>query len=106
MTFKKGQSGNPKGRPKHVMSDGRSVAEAARDYGEKALKALSDVMEDAKAPPSARVSAASALLDRGFGKPTQPISGDDDAPPIQNDHKVDISNLPLEVQRMIAKIAL
>jgi hypothetical protein len=31
-------------------------------------------MHDEKAPPAARVAAANALLDRGYGKPTQPIS--------------------------------
>jgi hypothetical protein len=30
------------------------------------------------APPAARVSAASALLDRGWGKPAQPHTGEDD----------------------------
>jgi hypothetical protein len=31
-------------------------------------------MHDEKAPAAARVAAANALLDRGYGKPTQPIS--------------------------------
>jgi hypothetical protein len=31
-------------------------------------------MHDTKAPSAARVAAANALLDRGYGKPTQPIS--------------------------------
>jgi hypothetical protein len=26
------------------------------------------------------------LIDRGYGRPTQPISGDDDAPPVQVEH--------------------
>ena len=30
--------------------------------------------DDEKAPPAARVAAANSLLDRGYGKPTQPIS--------------------------------
>jgi hypothetical protein len=29
---------------------------------------------DVSDPPAARVAAANALLDRGYGKPTQPIS--------------------------------
>jgi hypothetical protein len=29
---------------------------------------------DAKAPPAARLSAANALLDRGYGKPAQEVS--------------------------------
>jgi hypothetical protein len=31
-------------------------------------------MNNEKTPPAARVAAANALLDRGYGKPTQPIS--------------------------------
>lgn len=37
-------------------------------------------MNEKKVPPAARVQAASVLLDRGWGKPTQPLSGDDEAP--------------------------
>lgn len=37
-------------------------------------------MNEKKTPASARVAAAEALLSRGWGKPTQPISGDDENP--------------------------
>lgn len=40
----------------------------ARDYAECALKVLVDVARDAKAPAAARVSAANAIIDRGYGK--------------------------------------
>jgi len=40
-------------------------------------------MNQEEAPAPARVSAAQALLDRGWGKPTQPIAGDDEADPIK-----------------------
>jgi hypothetical protein len=33
-------------------------------------------MTDAEAAPAARVSAANALLDRGYGKPSQHITGE------------------------------
>jgi len=33
-------------------------------------------MNQRKAPPAARVAAANALLDRGWGKPGQPITGE------------------------------
>ncbi len=36
-------------------------------------------MDQPDAPHAARVAAANSLLDRGWGKPTQPIAGDDEA---------------------------
>src|SRR5436309_8237921 len=68
--FRKGISGNPGGRPK-VLGD---VQELAREKSPEAIDTLSNIMRDDKAPPAARVAAANALLDRGYGKPTQPIS--------------------------------
>jgi hypothetical protein len=68
--FQKGVSGNPGGRPK-VLGD---VQELARQKSPEAIITLANIMHDEKAPPAARVAAANALLDRGYGKPTQPIS--------------------------------
>jgi hypothetical protein len=59
-----------------------AVREIAQQYTVEAVEALAAVMRDPKAPPAARVSAATALLDRGHGKPTQPIAGDDEMPPV------------------------
>lgn len=59
------------------------IRSLARSHTETAIKTLAGIMQQDDAPPAARVAAANSLLDRGWGKPTQPISGDDDAPPIQ-----------------------
>jgi len=70
--FKKGQSGNPGGRPKVVAE----VRELARAHTGEAVQTLVSIMTNPKCAPAARVSAANALLDRGYGKPPQHISGE------------------------------
>jgi Family of unknown function (DUF5681) len=70
--FKKGQSGNPGGRPKVVAE----VKELARTHTGAAIETLVSIMSNPKAAPAARVSAANSLLDRGYGKPAQHITGD------------------------------
>jgi Family of unknown function (DUF5681) len=77
-SFKPGVSGNPDGRPKRpeTIEARRVVADvkaAARELTLDAMDTLKLVMKDPKAPPAARVGAATAILDRGWGKPTQPI---------------------------------
>ena len=56
------------------------IRSLARAHTATAINVLAGIMQEAEAPHAARVSAATALLDRGWGKPTQPISGDDDTP--------------------------
>ena len=72
MPFKKGQSGNPGGRPKVIAE----VKELAREHTGKAVETLVSIMTNPKAAAAARVSAANALLDRGYGKPPQHITGE------------------------------
>lgn len=76
MPFEKGKSGNPGGRPKKLLPDGRSLVEIAMGYTEDALATLAKIMRDTKAPHAARATAANSLLDRAHGKPKQPIEAD------------------------------
>lgn len=71
--------GRPKGSKNKVPNE---VKELAQQYGAEALKTLAEIMKDAGQPGAARVSAANALLDRGYGKPVQSneISGKDGLP--------------------------
>lgn len=57
------------------------MKEAAQAFTDDALNTLADIMKNGQSEP-ARIAAAKELLDRGHGKATQPISGDDDAPPL------------------------
>lgn len=79
-SWKRGQSGNISGRPKRpaTVEARKTIADvkaAAREMTPKALATLEQVMDDPKAPPAARVGAATAILDRGWGRPTQSIEG-------------------------------
>jgi hypothetical protein len=73
MTFRKGQSGNPGGRPKVALPDGRTLADVCRDYTIDAVEVLINVMGDDEQPAAARVTAAGNILDRGWGKPKQDL---------------------------------
>ena len=84
----KGQSGNPGGRPR---GEG-DIRELARKHTSSAVRTLAAIMNDASAAPSARVGAASALLDRGWGRPAQTINANLDA------------NKPMVDERLLASM--
>jgi hypothetical protein len=67
MAYQKGKSGNPGGVPKGY----REMRAAARAHTPAALKALVEALSD----PKLKVAAAQALLDRGWGKPAQAMTG-------------------------------
>lgn len=67
MTFVKGQSGNPGGRPK---AEAR-VKELARAHTDAAIETL--VKSLGAESEGTRVAAAEALLNRGWGKPAQAL---------------------------------
>lgn len=75
MAFKKGQSGNPNGRPKVLLADGRSLSDIAKQHTEAAIATLVAVMEEGESD-AARVSAANAILDRAWGRPKQELDVD------------------------------
>src|ERR1700679_1348830 len=63
-----------------TMSKSKTVTEIsslARSHTRTALNVLVGVMRSKDATPAARVSAANAILDRGWGKATQPLENGD-----------------------------
>ena len=58
----------------------KDVKLAAKAHTSDALETLANVCSSSKYSPAARVAAATALLDRGWGKPSQEITGADGAP--------------------------
>lgn len=58
------------------------IRSLARSHTETAIKTLAGLMNEKKVPAASRVAAATALLDRGWGKPAQSVemTGKDGGP--------------------------
>ena len=106
MPFKKGQSGNPKGRPKKgdsfndylekaikklksVQKDKTSGTVIARSKGKAVLaSALTDLATNQNYPPQIRLQAIKEIFDRIDGKPRQSIEMAADIESVVNNRAV------------------
>lgn len=64
----------------------KTLKELAREYTDDALKALVDAVRNETG--TARIQAANAILDRGYGKPSQVLAGDEDGGAIRAVHEI------------------
>lgn len=71
--------GRKKGTPNKATA---SIKELARQYTTEALEALVGVLRNSETD-AAKVSAAKEILDRGYGKATTVVAGDDEGGPIR-----------------------
>lgn len=69
--FQKGKSGNPSGRPKADPN----VKEMLKAAAPGAVKLLTETMNDPTVKIDMRIRCAETVLDRVYGKATQPIEG-------------------------------
>ena len=90
-------AGRTKGSKNKIKTSDKGrieVSELARQYTGDAMNALAEIVNDKGSGASARVAAASVLLDRGYGKAKQPL-----------EHTLDLDALPDEEFRAIHDIA-
>jgi hypothetical protein len=81
--WQKGQSGNPKGRPRGLFNWQRAIVEKAdelhpndsqgRSWGQRVVDNLFRMAADGR-PSSRQLKAIEELLNRGLGKPVQAIA--------------------------------
>ena len=74
--FVKGISGNPGGKPNLTPSKKKQLEDvkaAAREWSTQSIKTLGAALTAKGCPWSVRVTAANALLDRGYGKPKESL---------------------------------
>ncbi|MES2902907.1 MAG: HEAT repeat domain-containing protein [Pseudomonadota bacterium] len=105
MPFAKGESGNPGGRAKVKLKDGRTLTDLAREHTVDALKVLVEVMRDKQQPGTARVAAADKVLNRGWGQAPQTIALTDDREPRDLSGLSDDQLEALETLRSLAPLA-
>jgi hypothetical protein len=77
-------SGNRgKGRPKGAVNKAtKDIKELARAHGPEVIAGFWRLFKEADSD-QAKIAAGKEILDRAYGKSTQPLSGDDDAPAIK-----------------------
>ena len=76
--FVKGTTGNPGGRPKRTPEELDLVA-ACKAKTPDALLVIENIMNNGENERN-KLAAATAIIDRAYGKPTQPIAGDPGRP--------------------------
>lgn len=90
--FKKGQTGNPNGRPKKQPKSPVEIIleQECRKYTEEALQVWVDAIRGEEVPWAAKLKAAENIVDRGYGKAKETI-----------EHKMSISDVFADVVREV-----
>jgi hypothetical protein len=72
--------GRQKGTPNKLTAKLKAkISDLAQDYGPMAMQVLVDIAEHGESE-TARITAATAILDRAYGKPAQTVAGDPEKP--------------------------
>lgn len=70
--FQKGQSGNPRGRPKTTQGQ-KDALQQIRDLAPRAAEEMQRILDDPDSPQALKLRVAEMVFDRAFGKPRQEV---------------------------------
>lgn len=70
--FQKGQSGNPRGRPKNTQEQ-KDALQQIRDLAPRAAEEMQRILDDPDSPQALKLRVAEMVFDRAFGKPRQEV---------------------------------
>ena len=73
------RGGRQKGTPNKATAE---IKDVARKHGPAAIKELARIMLEGDSD-NAKIAAIKELLDRGYGKARQPITGEDEGSPVE-----------------------
>ena len=89
MTFRKGVSGSPRGRPR-IVAD---IRDLCRKFGAEGVELLADIARDRDQPGRARVEAIKELFARGYGR----VVSSTDVMFLMNERKADRGEVVVHV---------
>ncbi len=89
------RGGRKKGTPNKATA---SLKDIARQYTEQAVNSLLEVLKGGEGiPPAAQVAAAKEILDRGYGKASQVLTGGEDGGPVHLVHEIRLVGVRADV---------
>ena len=83
------RGGRQKGVPNRATA---SIKDIARQYTDEALNALVGVLR--AEPPEPAAARVNSILDRGYGKPSTVLAGDDDGGPVKVVTRIELVGVP------------
>jgi hypothetical protein len=101
--FRKGQSGNPAGRPRTGQSLAEHIRELAGDNGQVYVAILHRLATGARTNTRAQLAAIALLLDRGYGKAPQTIDFHASVTPVSEEAVAQLSDEELNWALRIAR---